>query len=144
MPKGFYRDDVPVDPCWGNYLRLRRKREFRTQHQAAAIIGISPRTLEAFERGRRLYIRSAVKPTFYLKERSMPESSDPIHPSYYQSDYVMRVIEDFNLDFLSGTIIKYLLWAGRKPGEPALQDLKKAAWYLQRKIDNLEKEARNG
>lgn len=64
---------------------------------------------------------------------------DPVNPSHYQGDYVMRIIEDFKLDFLSGTIVKYLLRAGRKPGDGEIQDLKKAAWYLHRKIENLEK-----
>jgi hypothetical protein len=51
----------------------------------------------------------------------------------------MRIIEDFKLDFLSGTIVKYLLRAGNKPGDSGLQDLKKARWYLDRKISNMEK-----
>jgi hypothetical protein len=34
--------------------------------------------------------------------------SDPIQPDHYQGDYVMRIIEDFKLDFLSGTIVKQL------------------------------------
>ncbi len=67
-------------------------------------------------------------------------SSDPVNPQHYHGDYVMRVIEDFQLDFLKGTIVKYLLRAGGKPGDSELQDLKKAKWYLERKINNLEKE----
>jgi hypothetical protein len=63
---------------------------------------------------------------------------DAVNPKHYQGDYVMRVIEDFGLDFLSGTIVKYLLRAGNKPGDAEVQDLKKAQWYLQRKIKNLE------
>ena len=65
--------------------------------------------------------------------------ADPINPSHYHGDYVMRIIEDFELDFLRGTIVKYLLRAGNKPGDSDLQDLKKAAWYLNRKIANMEK-----
>lgn len=64
--------------------------------------------------------------------------NDPVKPEHYQGDYVMRIIEDFKLDFLSGTIVKYLLRAGNKPGECELQDLKKAQWYLSRKISNAE------
>lgn len=67
--------------------------------------------------------------------------SDPVRPAHYQGDYAMRIIEDFNLDFLSGTVVKYLLRAGGKPGDPELQDLRKAHWYLSRKIANLEKQA---
>lgn len=66
--------------------------------------------------------------------------TDPVRPTHYQGDYVMRIIEDFKLDFLSGTILKYILRAGNKPGCSDLQDLNKAKWYLDRKIANLEKQ----
>jgi len=64
---------------------------------------------------------------------------DPVTPAHYKGDYVMRIIEDFNLDFLKGTVVKYLLRAGNKPTDAEVQDLKKARWYLDRKISNLEK-----
>lgn len=64
------------------------------------------------------------------------EEQEAIHPPHYQGDYVMRIIEDFHLDFLDGQVIKYILRAGRKPGESIIRDLKKAEWYLQRKIAN--------
>ena len=71
----------------------------------------------------------------------MPKTTpDPVNPAHYQGDYVMRIIEDFGLDFLDGTVIKYMLRAGNKPGEPTTRDYKKARWYLDRKISNLEKE----
>ena len=50
---------------------------------------------------------------------------DPVNPAHYQGDYVMRIIEDFKLDFIDGTVVKYMLRAGKKPGDPQLQDLKK-------------------
>ena len=66
--------------------------------------------------------------------------TNPVRPTHYQGDYVMKIIEDFKLDFLSGTILKYILRAGNKPGDSDLQDLNKAKWYLDRKIANLEKQ----
>ncbi len=65
------------------------------------------------------------------------------------------VIEDWGLGFHEGQVLKYLARAGRKPGAPlgrtateveirqaqraaALQDLKKAVFYLQRRIIQLE------
>lgn len=66
---------------------------------------------------------------------------DPINPSHYKGDYVMRIIEDFQLDFLSGTILKYLLRAGHKEENTELQDMGKAHWYLERKIRNLKSES---
>jgi len=64
--------------------------------------------------------------------------SDPINPSHYQVDYVMRIIEDFKLDFCLGTVLKYILRAGKKENSTELEDLKKARWYLDRKIKQLE------
>lgn len=61
-----------------------------------------------------------------------------VTPLHYQGDYVMRVIEDFRLDFCDGTVVKYLLRAGKKPGESSLRDHKKASWYLNRKIRQLQ------
>lgn len=65
--------------------------------------------------------------------------SDPVHnPPHYKSGgiEVIDVIEAFDLNFRLANVIKYVLRAGRK-GD-ALEDLEKAAWYLDREIDKLE------
>jgi Protein of unknwon function (DUF3310) len=59
-------------------------------------------------------------------------NDDPVNPAYYKGDYVMRIIEDFELGFHLGTVIKYVLRAGSKG--PAIQDFEKARWYLDRFI----------
>ena len=64
--------------------------------------------------------------------------TDPVNPAHYQGDYVMRVIEDFKLDFLDGQVVKYILRAGKKEGQPLIQEYEKALWYLNRKIANLK------
>lgn len=51
----------------------------------------------------------------------------------------IKVIESWDLDFHLGNTVKYISRAGKKNPEKELEDLKKAAWYLQRKIDNLTK-----
>lgn len=64
------------------------------------------------------------------------------HPSHYGGESntyeVIKIIEAYDLDFSTGNIIKYTLRAGKKGGEEELSDLKKAQWYLNRKINNLE------
>jgi len=68
--------------------------------------------------------------------------NDPVHnPSHYKSGEieVIDVIEAFELGFRLANVIKYVLRAGRK-GD-ALEDLEKAAWYLDREIDKLEEQA---
>lgn len=56
------------------------------------------------------------------------------HPAHYQSGGIeaIDVIEAFELGFNLGNAAKYILRAGRK-GD-ALEDLKKAHWYLHREI----------
>ena len=68
--------------------------------------------------------------------------NDPVHnPSHYKSGGIeaIDVIEAFELNFRLANVIKYVLRAGRK-GD-ALEDLEKAAWYLDREIDKLETQA---
>ena len=57
------------------------------------------------------------------------------HPAHYTSNGIeaIEVIEAFDLDFCEGNAIKYILRAGRK-SEDKTEDLKKAVWYLNRKL----------
>jgi hypothetical protein len=66
------------------------------------------------------------------------------HPEHYQygknNEYeVIKVIEAWELDFHLGNTVKYIPRAGKKDTDKELQDLKKARWYLDRKIEILEK-----
>ena len=61
------------------------------------------------------------------------------HPSHYGGDTVyetIKVIEAWGLNFRLGNAVKYISRAFSK-GTP-LEDLKKAAWYLNREIEKLE------
>lgn len=51
------------------------------------------------------------------------------------------VIEAWGLGFLDGNVVKYIARRNYKNG---LEDLKKARWYLDRLINNLEKEWQAG
>ena len=63
-------------------------------------------------------------------------------PPHYQGKGLeaIQVIEAFGLhqSFCLGNVVKYILRAGKK-GD-ALEDLKKARWYLDREISRLEGE----
>lgn len=63
------------------------------------------------------------------------------HPDHYGGDTTyetIKVLEAWGiLDFYCGNAIKYLSRAGKKGNE--LEDLKKARWYLDRKIERMEK-----
>lgn len=66
------------------------------------------------------------------------------HPAHYgggDNPYeVIKVLEAWGLDkdaYLFN-VVKYIARAGKKPDQPLVQDLKKAIWYLERKINSLE------
>ena len=47
---------------------------------------------------------------------------------------VIDAIEDWNLNFSAGNVVKYLVRAGRKNKEEKEKDLQKALWYLIRML----------
>ncbi|WP_099467879.1 DUF3310 domain-containing protein [Konateibacter massiliensis] len=67
-------------------------------------------------------------------------------PSHYTDTKieVIEYIEDKQLGFCLGNVIKYISRAGRKHSadksdkEKAIEDLKKAKWYLDRRIFEIE------
>jgi hypothetical protein len=72
-------------------------------------------------------------------------SHDPVnHPKHYTFGLieVIDVIEDWGLDFHLGNAVKYIARAAHKGHE--YEDLKKAAWYLKRKIEQMDKKAGRG
>ena len=62
------------------------------------------------------------------------------HPEHYGGDQpyeAINVIEAWELDFSLGNVVKYISRAGKKDPSNELEDLQKAQWYLQRRIDSL-------
>ncbi len=74
----------------------------------------------------------------------MNDTDQVNHPSHYGGSNhpheAIKVIEGHNLGFNNGNAVKYILRAGKKPGVPAEQDIKKAMWYLNRELENLTKQ----
>ena len=62
------------------------------------------------------------------------------NPSHYggaDNPYeAIKIIEALGLNFNLGNTLKYIARAGKK--DEVIQELKKAAWYLNREISNLE------
>ena len=78
-----------------------------------------------------------------LNEVKEPVENDNVnHPSHYTDGNieVMDFIEDKQLNFAKGNVIKYVSRAGKKDPNKELEDLKKAMWYLNREIERLSKE----
>lgn len=65
------------------------------------------------------------------------------HPSHYggaDNPYeAIKVIEAWCLCFCTGNAVKYISRAGKKNTESEIDDLEKAAWYINRKISQLKK-----
>lgn len=71
-----------------------------------------------------------------IKENTKEAINHPSHYSEGRKYEPIDVIVDWDLDFPLGNTVKYISRAGRKID--ALEDLKKAAWYLNYEIQQLE------
>lgn len=64
------------------------------------------------------------------------------HPKHYGGESnpyeAIKVIDAWDLDFCLGNTVKYISRAGKKNPEKEIEDLKKALFYLQYKINKLE------
>lgn len=75
-----------------------------------------------------------------------PKSDNVNHPSNYNDGKieVIDYIEDKQLGFCLGNAVKYISRAGKKRSggmsdtEKEIEDLKKALWYVERRIKELE------
>lgn len=79
-----------------------------------------------------------------LSAQTQAEHAETInHPKHYGGDTTyeaIKVIEAWGLGFCLGNTVKYIARNGKKAGAKNIEDLKKARWYLDREIANLEKE----
>lgn len=64
------------------------------------------------------------------------------HPAHYgggdNPHEAIKVIEAWDLGFCLGNTVKYISRAGKKDAAAEIEDLRKAAWYLNRRIEQLE------
>lgn len=82
------------------------------------------------------------------KDEPVPEAvenniaaPDPVnHPSHYTDGKieVIDYIEDKKLGFCLGNAVKYISRAGKKDPTKEVEDLRKALWYVERRIKELE------
>jgi Protein of unknwon function (DUF3310) len=67
---------------------------------------------------------------------------DAVNPEHYRKlgEYsALHVADKWGSSYCIGNALKYLQRAGNKPGEDTITDLKKAVWYLQREIHQLDR-----
>lgn len=67
------------------------------------------------------------------------------HPQHYggkDNPYeAIKVIEAWGVDFCLGNTLKYISRAGHKEQDREIEDLEKARWYLDRRIQQLKQES---
>lgn len=75
-------------------------------------------------------------------DRINTADSDPVnHPAHYGGDTtyeVIKVITAWGLGFDLGNVTKYVARAGKKDPSKELEDLRKARFYLNHRINTLE------
>ena len=64
------------------------------------------------------------------------------HPYHYGGNgnpyETINVIEAWDLGFCLGNAVKYISRAGKKSSDTEIEDLKKAVWYINRRIQELK------
>jgi hypothetical protein len=69
------------------------------------------------------------------------ESEAVNHPAHYggaENPYeAIKVINAWSLGFALGNAVKYISRAGKKDPEKLVEDLRKAAWYLNHEIERI-------
>lgn len=67
------------------------------------------------------------------------------HPTYYNYGKieVIDFIDDQRLSFSLGNAVKYISRAGKKSSLTAIDDLKKASWYIDHEIERLIQDENN-
>ena len=82
-------------------------------------------------------------PTYAQEQLADIERREAVnHPDYYKRGGVEAIdaIEAWGLGFNLGNVVKYIARAGHKTAD-GLQDLRKAAWYLDREIKRINSKA---
>jgi len=73
--------------------------------------------------------------SYFTNHPLMQDNTNPTH--YKSSIQPIDFIDANQLDFYEGNIVKYVTRWKHKNG---LEDLKKAQWYLQRLVNNVERQ----
>jgi hypothetical protein len=108
-------------------------------------LGNCPLCLEPIKSTQRVWMKNGeltVHSSCRDREAALRRQEAVDHPAHYggaDNPYeAIRVIEAWSLDFCLGNAVKYVARAGKKGSE--IEDLRKAAWYIQRRIEQLERE----
>lgn len=160
------RDDLSTHPVWVpisgvttiNQLNQLKNNRFRQVTPTINIGGRSvPKPLtEPPEENTEVYIMTILEDSFYFCAKWNSKCSD--HRRWLKLGIIHRTKEAAiahakaliaisgiecieitrHMSFNIGNAIKYMWRNGKKDGQPAVQDLEKAIWYIQDEIDRLK------
>jgi hypothetical protein len=117
LPCGIIVSDVSGVVIWCN------SKDYADASQPGASPEEAIRRLQAFHRGK------------------VETPDDPVqHPAHYTTGKIECIdyIEAKGLGYHLGNAVKYITRAGKKDPEKTIEDLEKAVWYIQRKIELLK------
>jgi len=105
------------NPWWG--VDKKKTAQALSYHEVLVRNGVDPKSDEYWEK---------------IDAKFNPDLVN--HPPHYKSGGIETIdfIEAKDLNYRLGNVVKYVSRAGRKNSDP-VQDLEKAAWYLQREIN---------
>lgn len=79
-----------------------------------------------------------------MEDKAHQTNDNVNHPAHYGGEdnpyEAIKVIEAWNLGFCLGNSVKYISRAGKKDPAKRIEDLEKAAWYINHEIKRLKKE----
>jgi hypothetical protein len=88
-----------------------------------------------------LDMKTSIYPPSPLPTIPTAKQENVNHPNHYYGDTTyetIKVIEAWGSDFYLGNAIKYISRAGKKDKSKEIEDLQKALWYINRKIESLK------
>lgn len=85
--------------------------------------------------------KAAVNPSMHSVGIEDPKADHPVHhPNHYTAYKGLEVIDlTEQMNFNRGNAVKYIARAGLKNKDEEIQDLEKAAWYINREIERLQR-----
>lgn len=86
------------------------------------------------------WIKTVREHAFFLMDGEQGSMNNVDHPAHYNKHpsgvECIQVVE--HMSFNLGNAVKYI-WRADEKHESPIEDLKKAAWYIQREIERLER-----
>lgn len=80
-----------------------------------------------------------MRPNYYKNVLTLPMVDNPLAVAHVVLEPI-DIIHQCDYDFDTGNALKYLMRAGKKPGNERLQDLNKCLTYVQMAIDQARRQ----